>query len=98
MVTSSVIGAVILQCYSTNTAMETAVGMHIQGVMDTSLYACRIIIIKLYTFSLYLFISNTLRRFDHVDKSDTINLRPMLRLNKLNDKSMHVFWYYYHYY
>ena len=41
MVTSSVIGAVILQCYSTNAAMETAVSMHIQGVMDTSLYACR---------------------------------------------------------
>ena len=42
METSSVIGAVILQCYSTNTAMKTAVIMHIQGVMDTSLYACRI--------------------------------------------------------
>ena len=41
---SSVIGAVILQCYSTNTAMEIAVSMHIQGVMDTSLYAGRIII------------------------------------------------------
>ena len=67
MVTSRVIGAVILQCYITDTAMETAVGMHIQGVMDTSLYACRIIIIKHYTFSLYLSISNTLRRFDHVD-------------------------------
>ena len=47
IVTSSIIGAVILQCYSTNTAMETAVSMHIQGVMDTSLSACRIIIIKI---------------------------------------------------
>ena len=53
MVTSSVIGAVILQCYSTNIAMETAVCVHIQGVMDTSLYACRIITLHLQFVSVH---------------------------------------------